>query len=954
MNRIFAIFLIFLLSALCFSVSAEKPSKLYLSLYLLDRSTNMPVSGARVRVTDTRDVMLCDSLPFRITKSKDGFSERAFYSKRIDYRDTVIIDITANGYAPATRVTAIVNPYVNGDVAMWHIEDIGLEQRMTRNLDEVTVTATRVKMVMRGDTLVYDATAFNLPTGSMLDDLIRQLPGATLDDDGRITVNGEFVSELLVNGRSFFKGDPQVALRNLPHYTVKELQVYRRNENPDVAADASRDPLVMDVRLKKEYAGGWLSNYELGGGSSLGHADFRWLGRLFALHFRKYSYFAVYVNANNLNNSAKAGRKGDWSKSDPRAGESKIIRAGMEFNTEWTDSKREGVNIKLEALRDISRNGQLTLGEDYLPGGNTYTRMNRDYRSRATSLDFSGEISRRFSIVRPVLRLNATHEHRRDISATSTAVTDSTGWSAPAMTDGLTYLREQLTDGLRDRTGLSAKLLLYYSPARPDGPIFRSMHLVPEIAWHRTSSTADSYDGITHPAYPADDSYRLRRFDTPARDHLAKIDFDTRTVSFGIGRKWKLAGSFKYVYNNSYNRDTRMIDYLTLDSALSTLLPSAHPGQWLPDDINSHLTSSRRQRHDFIIGVHPERGFTKFNIEYRPCIESASLTDRRTAAVNTVSRHEVMHNLFVGIDRWDFSIPTRMGVNFTIDHSLPELLYMLDVTDSADPMLVRLGNPDLKKSTTYTLSGHYIYQGRSNGRMMRFTLTATRRDNLTAMARYYDRLTGVVTLRPQNVSGNHDIRANIHFSSPLGRKKRLYLSNTLTPGFEHSADYSSATDIPERVATDGWHIDNRLLLRYTFPAGMAVSAKADMAWTHLRSRNGIFTPFHYTDYNIGAGIKLPLWRGGNLDTDIMAYSRTGYGDPSMDGTDWVWNLQLSQTFGAAKQWTAKATGFDLLRQLPTIKRVVNPLGSTETRYNSQPAYAILTLTYRLDIKPRRL
>lgn len=72
----------------------------------------------------------------------------------------------------------------------------------------------------------------------------------------------------------------------------------------------------------------------------------------------------------------------------------------------------------------------------------------------------------------------------------------------------------------------------------------------------------------------------------------------------------------------------------------------------------------------------------------------------------------------------------------------------------------------------------------------------------------------------------------------------------------------------------------------------------------------------------------------------------------MNTTDWVWNLQLSKTFGKTKQFTAKAIGFDLLHQLPTIKQVVNPQGRTETRYNSQPAYAILTLAYRLDIKPR--
>ena len=73
-----------------------------------------------------------------------------------------------------------------------------------RDLSEVVVTATKVKMFWKGDTIVYDATAFNLPEGSMLDDLIRQMPGVRMNDDGEIFVNGRKVDELLLGSRSFF------------------------------------------------------------------------------------------------------------------------------------------------------------------------------------------------------------------------------------------------------------------------------------------------------------------------------------------------------------------------------------------------------------------------------------------------------------------------------------------------------------------------------------------------------------------------------------------------------------------------------------------------------------------------------------------------------------------------------------------------------------------------------
>ena len=90
----------------------------------------------------------------------------------------------------------------------------------SKMLGDVTVTGTKIKMVTRGDTIVYNASAFNLAEGSMLDALIRQLPGAELNKDGEIKVNGKKIDNLLVDGRDFFEGDPKAALENLPAYTV--------------------------------------------------------------------------------------------------------------------------------------------------------------------------------------------------------------------------------------------------------------------------------------------------------------------------------------------------------------------------------------------------------------------------------------------------------------------------------------------------------------------------------------------------------------------------------------------------------------------------------------------------------------------------------------------------------------------------------------------------------------
>ena len=77
-----------------------------------------------------------------------------------------------------------------------------------RRLDEITVTASNIKMINRGDTVIYNAEAFQLSQGSMLDELIRNLPNVELRNGGQIFVNGQFVESLLLNGKDFFKGNP--------------------------------------------------------------------------------------------------------------------------------------------------------------------------------------------------------------------------------------------------------------------------------------------------------------------------------------------------------------------------------------------------------------------------------------------------------------------------------------------------------------------------------------------------------------------------------------------------------------------------------------------------------------------------------------------------------------------------------------------------------------------------
>lgn len=238
---------------------------------------------------------------------------------------------TKEGYEEQAKLIEVPDMKKVKGFKYFTVEQINL-LKAARKLGEAVVTASKVLMVMKGDTIVYNADAFQLTEGSMLEALIEQLPGTKLEEGGRITVNGHFVSSLLVNGKDFFKGDPIVALENLPAYIVDKIKVYQRE--PDFAyflernkAEKEKDPWVIDVNLKRQYAQGWIANAEAVYGISK-----RFLGRLFGLRFTDHSRIAVYANLNNLNKEQQPGRNGEWSPAKALAGIHSLKTGGLEFH----------------------------------------------------------------------------------------------------------------------------------------------------------------------------------------------------------------------------------------------------------------------------------------------------------------------------------------------------------------------------------------------------------------------------------------------------------------------------------------------------------------------------------------------------------------------------------------------------------------------------------------------
>ena len=227
--------------------------KLTLQGRVKEEITKIDLTQARVLIYDSTG-NVCDTvqankgLTYRGAGQLDTMSMFFFSVPRVD--STYVFEVICDNYKPATisfPVTKIGRREQRREIPTIYLE------RAPQMLNELTVTSTKIKFYNKGDTVVYNAEAFQLAEGSMLDALIAQLPGVELNSDGQIKVNGEFVESLLLNGKEFFDGNNNLMLENIGAYTVKNIDVY---EGQSVKSKRMQDTtapkvLTMDVRLKK-------------------------------------------------------------------------------------------------------------------------------------------------------------------------------------------------------------------------------------------------------------------------------------------------------------------------------------------------------------------------------------------------------------------------------------------------------------------------------------------------------------------------------------------------------------------------------------------------------------------------------------------------------------------------------------------------------------------------------
>lgn len=367
------LFLLAIMVSTALTVSAQK-RKIDLWGHVYDHVTHHAISGAKATL------MLADSTI--VDSVTCGYYTGGYYGTDANYCFSIprkpqqyIIKVTHPDYDPCFVNYEVKKPGRNTFFdAPWHYmnrkKNTTTDIAATHQLGEVVVKGTRIKMVYKNDTIVYNASAFQLPKGSMLDALIRQMPGVELKDDGTILVNGEKVDFLTLNGKDFFKGKNKVMLENLPMYAVENVKVYRKSTEKSewLGREVEKKNFVMDVHLKREYNQGYMANAEAASGTK----D-RYTGRLFGLRFTDASRLSAFVNTNNVNETRRPGQNGEWTPDKALGnGMNKTVNAGFDLNID-DKKKRWDENITANLEYNRKQWNATELRETFASGGSLFS-----------------------------------------------------------------------------------------------------------------------------------------------------------------------------------------------------------------------------------------------------------------------------------------------------------------------------------------------------------------------------------------------------------------------------------------------------------------------------------------------------------------------------------------------------------------------------------------------------
>lgn len=904
---------------------------------VIEAGTKEPVELAAVQLL---------SLPDSAQVAGMTTSTQGYFSLSKQKPGKYLLKVSFIGY-----VTKIIPVQLTANVPAKKMGNIELATDAVM-LQEAVVVAEAPQVTVVEDTLMYNSSAYRTPEGAMLEELVKKLPGAEIDDDGNVKINGKDLKKIMVDGKEFFGGDVKTGLKNLPVDMVDKLKTY--DKKSDLARvtgiDDGEEETVLDLTVKKGMNQGWFGNADLGAGTK----D-RYTGRMMLNRFVDKTQFSIIGSANNVNDQGFSGGGGGphW-RSNNGLNATKML--GANFATQ-TNKLELGGSVRYNFQdADIS---SINSSERFLQNGNSYSNSNNKNRNKGTNLnaDFRMEW-KPDTLTNIIFRPNFSYGRTNNASRSESGTFNEDPFNLIVNPNDYLNFDNLSDDPLKDiRVNATNSASLSKGKSLSGNATLQVNRKLNNRGRNLTFRGVFGYGDNDNDQYTQSETryyqllnhlggdsilYRNQYITTPTRNYNYTAQV---TYSEPIAKATFLQFSyqFQYKYSKSDKTTFDLLDYP--DWAIGGALPSGYESHAV--DSLSKNAEYRYYNHDASVGLRFIRPKYQLNVGMSFQPQNSTLSYKKGDYMIDTTR--TVFNFAPNMDlRFRFSKVSQLRFTYRGRSNQPTMENLLPITDNSNPLNIRMGNPGLKPSFAHTMRLFYnTYNAeKQRGIMTHFSFTATQ-NSISNSTRYNEETGGLIT-RPENINGNWNAFGMFGFNTALKNKK--YTINTFTNvNYQNNVAflYNQDTKNNDRNTSTGLTLGERVTGSYRndwFEFSLNGSINYTAERNKLRPENNQ-EPYTYS-YGASTNITMP-WKM-TLATNIANQSRRGYRDSSMNRDELIWNAQLAQSLlkGAA---TVSFEVYDILRQQSNISRSLSADMRSVSEYNGINSYCMVHFIYRLNI-----
>ncbi|MEN9304032.1 MAG: hypothetical protein RL264_2461 [Bacteroidota bacterium] len=801
-----------------------------------------------------------------------------------------------------------------------NIPNIRLNMK-TKELEEVVIYANKNPIYFKGDTLIYVADSFKVGQNAVVEDLLKKLPGLTIDQNGKITSQGKEISQVLVDGDEFFGSDPTIATKNLAAKGVESVAVYeKKNEN---AKAGENDKIqVLDLRLKEDAKKGYF-------GKASAASDFALNGTqkpfyeselLFNSFSSKRKISAFFLGSNTprsnfgwgdmnkfgLENERNNSGMSFWDQSSQNntSGLPQTIKAGIYYSDKFGKTGKVGFNYAFNDNRLTAKTSSQT--QYFLQDSSYYTRDSANNSSINQSHRLNANVSAKID--------SLTYFEIKPNLHFDKGITDNISMNSFRNNSFQEYLFTRIENS-SEATGISSnsEALLRKKFKKPT----RQIDLKYKLSYSSNSSEGKLISASQYSTF-TDSLDQKKLNNNGSTSHIGIL-----TYTEPLAAKWRT--QIEYLYEFGKSRQDKKA-YNRGDGTYSDLVTSL-----------SNNFDNRRNQH---------RGTAQLIYENSKHFVSGGLGFRTISIKN----HNLVTDTIIPqllnnfLPQFSYRYRPAPGMNLSFNYSTnsapPSINDLQPVPDNSNPNRIQKGNPNLQPNYMHTVNFNFNRWQALTGRYVWTGFYASYTNNDFANSTTYNNF-GQTESQTVNVDGNISSSVWAGGGIPVFKKKLSINPNSNFSYFKYTNFINSQTNVTQTMSASVG-LDFRLELD-----SLEVNFGNNFTYNNPKSSLNSISNLPYSSQQYYARMEwtLPLHFVIKADATYTINSRRAQG---FNRNIFIINAEFRKMFFKTENLWVSIMANDILNQNINVLRQVNGNQITDNFTKIISRYFLLKVTYKFN------